>query len=128
MAGLTSRGEISSDMVRVRRLVIIGGMASVTDFRSVGVIALVAVGAGICNGKMCTGNHIVIIMNSESRRFPAWHGSMAGGAFSRYVGRDMIRICRLGVICQVAAVTCGRSSGETIRVALDAVSRGMGAG
>ena len=92
MACFACGGEISRDMIRIGRLVVLFSMAAKTQFRGVVIIAVMACGTIVGNGKVSAGQYIIIIMDGERCRFPAGKGGVTSSAIRGNIGQDMIWI------------------------------------
>ena len=105
MAALAIRRELGDSMVRVRRLVVIIGMAPCTSIRRIVIISVVAGGAVIGNDCVCSVQHVIIIMDRKISRHPVRVCRMTGSAIRGEAQRLMVRVHTLAVILCMTAVT-----------------------
>lgn len=91
MAIGTGVGNANSGMIRVGCLGIICLVASHAGIGRIYIIAVMTGNAG-CGG-MGSGQGVIIIMDREGSRFPAWIRRMAVGTGTRNILPHMVRVC-----------------------------------
>jgi hypothetical protein len=106
VAILTSCGELCRSMVGIVGVIVIALVAAKASIGSIVVIAVVASRAVILDGSVRPIQHIVIAVNGEGRRVPIRVGRMAHGTICWNGQSHMVRIGRLVVVVDVAALAC----------------------
>ena len=102
MTGFAGCGKIRGNVVGICRLVIFISMANKACPGQIGIIPVMTGGTFIGNGNVCTGQYIVIIVDREGGRFPAWLRCMTGFAVGWDVDGSMVRVGRIAVVCCMA--------------------------
>jgi hypothetical protein len=105
-------GELRSSVIGRRRTGIIGRVTAVAGIRRGVVIAVVASGAVVGDGRVCSVQRIIIVVYRERGRFPAGHGRVAHRTIRREVQCHVVRIGGLIEIRAVTAVTSVWRVGE----------------
>ena len=123
MAFCTVRGELLSDVVRIRGGVVIIGMATGTGIWCIVVITIVTSRAVVGDGCVCSDELIEVIVNGESGWRPSRLGGVAGFAGSWQIESQVTWVGTLGVVIGMAAGTGCRC---VIIVTLVAVVTGHG--
>lgn len=100
-------------------------MTAITGIRGVDIVVFVAGKTFICNRNVCAGNHIIIVVNGESGRFPVRKRGMACLTICGNRQQNMIRVQRFIVIRGMATVAVGRSPIVAVYMTFDAFGRGM---
>jgi len=103
VATLTIGGELSSLVVGIGRVVVLGQMASHASVGRVVVIAVVTGRAVVGNGSVRAVERVEIIVVGKSRRRPAGLGGMATRTVGAQSQRDVVGIARLIEIVGMAA-------------------------
>ena len=120
VAALAIGREFRRRVVRIGRLVVIRRMTARTGVRRVGVIAFMAGGALVGNGRMRTVERIIIVVDGKTGGRPA--GSrMTTCAIFRNAERDVVGIGRLVEIGRMATGAIRWRAGITRGMALGAI-------
>jgi len=82
MAGLARGRKLRCHMVRACGLVVCIRMTTETGVRRVDIVPLVTGATVVRNIQMGTLYHVIVVMNRECGRLPAWVGGMATGTIS----------------------------------------------
>ncbi len=106
-------GELRSSVIGRRRVGIIGCVTAVAGIRCGVIVAVVAIGAVVGDGRVCPVQRIIIVVDRERRRFPARRGRVAHRTIRREVQRYVVWIGGLIEIRAVTAVTSVRRVGES---------------
>ena len=105
MATDTVGRELGGFMVRIRRLVEIGQVAAYTSVRGIAVVAVVAGGTVIGNGRVRTIERIVVVVVGKSCRRPAGLGGVAARTVVAEAQRHVVGVAGLVKISRMAACT-----------------------
>ena len=97
-------------MVGVRCTGIIRCVTTVAGIRRGVVIAVVASGAVVGDGRVCSVQRIIIVVDRERRRFPASRGGVAHRTIRREIQCYVVRI---SCLVEIRGVTGGTLRGCT---------------
>ena len=98
MARFTFGGKLGGDVIWVRSLIIIIGVAAVTKVRGIDIVSLMAGETIVRNTCMSTLQGVIVIMNRECGRLPVGIGGMAGFTGIWDANGSMVRVDRLAII------------------------------
>jgi hypothetical protein len=115
-------------MIRIGRCIVIRQVASDACTGGIDIITLVAGNTIICNRRMCSGQRVIIGMDRECSRFPAWDCRMACVTRIRNIDGNMVGIGSLVIDSGVAFRTNRRCILVTTYMTLVAGSSCMGPG
>ena len=106
MAFCTVRGELLSDVVRIRGGIVVIGMATGTGVWCVVVITIVTSRAVVGDGCVCPDKLIEVIVNGESGWCPSRLGGVAGFAGCRQVECQVTWISASCIVIGMATCAC----------------------
>lgn len=121
-------GDANGRMIRVTRLVILGGMAAKTGIGCVVVIILVTGKTVGGNAQVSACQWVIIFMDREGGRLPARLGGVTGFAGVWDANRLVIGVG--GLVKQVSMAIAANSGGAGVAIGMtsDAIHRGMRTG
>ena len=115
-------------MVGVSGCIVVIDMAAGTSVGCIDVVAIMASGTVVSDGRMGTFDHIIIIVYGEGSWIPSWLGGVTRSAVTGDADCIMIGIGRLIKIGGMAIHTQGGSTSISVDVTTGTVDRSVSAG